>query len=46
MPSTLPLKSPVARNDSILGTRMLNVSSLPSGVPMLKMENEAPSFVS
>ncbi len=45
MPSTLPLKSPVARNDSILGIRTLKVSSLPSGVPRLKIEKDAPSLV-
>ena len=45
MPSTVPLKSPVARNDSRLGMRMLNSSEVPSGVPMVKIENEAPVLV-
>ena len=41
MPSTLPSKCPVARNESSPGTVMENFSSLPSGVPIVNSENGA-----
>ncbi len=46
MPSTRPLKSPVARNERTYGIRMENTSALPSGVPIVRMENEAGCCVS
>ena len=41
MPSTLPSKCPVARNDSRQGTVIANFSLVPSGVPIVKIENGA-----
>ena len=41
MPSTRPSKLPVARNESRHGTVMANFSSVPSGVPTVKIENGA-----
>jgi hypothetical protein len=41
MPSTVPFSVWVDRNDSRYGMRMENSSCTPSGVPSVKIENEA-----
>ena len=41
MPSTLPSKVPVARNESRYGIRIEKTSSDPSSVPIVKIENDA-----
>ena len=42
----LAVEVPVARNDRTYGIRIENTSSLPSGVPIVKIENEAGCSVS
>ena len=46
MPSTLPSKEPVAMKDSTPGTRMLQISCVPSSEPMVNTENDAGAVVS
>ncbi len=45
MPSTVPMKSWVDRNDSRYGMRMEKSSLEPSGVPHVKIEKDAPAVV-
>ena len=46
MPSTLPSKVPVARNERRYGIRIEKMSSDPSGVPIVKIEKDAGCSVS
>ena len=46
MPSTSPLKSPVARKERRYGIRIEKTSSDPSSVPIVKIENDAGCAVS
>ena len=46
IPSTLPLKSPVARNERRYGIRIEKTSFDPSSEPIVKIENEAGCEVS